>query len=104
MPDQPNRAEGQLLRWMKLQALLLGGILIALLVCAVLIGSSVNRLDRSMDLVEQDLKAIDVDRINEAAASLKSAADQLAAVDIDALNRAVVSLRNAADSLSSVDV
>ena len=53
MPDQPKRSDAQALRWMKLQTLLLAAILVVVLVCAVLIGTSLNRVDHSIDLVER---------------------------------------------------
>ena len=52
--------------WVKLQTGLLVGILILLLVMTLLIGSAAGRIDKSFQLVQTDLEALEMDEINQA--------------------------------------
>ena len=76
--------------WVKLQTGLLAG--------------SVKQLDHSLELVQTDLEALQMDKVNEAVAALTEAADRLAAIDVEGLNETAQSLKAAADSLTKVDV
>ena len=96
--------EQKLLRLVRIQTLLIALLLVALSVFVVLTARSLNRMDRSIDLVEQDLAAMDMDRINEAVTALTNAANRLSGVDLDELNGAVSALKEAATQLSAVDV
>ena len=90
--------------WVKLQTLLLAGVFVLLLALVFTTALSARRLDRSMELVQQDLEALDMGRVNEAVAALTEAAEQLAAVDVEGLNQTAQALKAGADSLTQVDV
>ena len=82
---------------MKLQTGILAGILVIILVftlfCAVKL-SGVVEMAASLDL----------EQVNGAVSSLKSAADNLASVDTDAINQGIQGLSDAAADLEELDV
>ena len=90
--------------WIKVQTCLLAALLFLVAVLVVVVGLTAQRVEDSLDLVQTDLEALEIQQINEAVAALTAAADRLAAVDVDGLNETAQSLKSAADSLSKVDV
>ena len=106
MTDQKTGTaqEQKLLRLVRVQTVLIALLLAALSVFVILTARSLHRMDRSLDLVEQDLAAMDMDQVNGAVEALTNAANRLSGVDLDELNGAVAALREAATRLSAVDV
>ncbi len=88
---------------MRVQTALLALILVILLAAGVFVAREISELQSVMDVIEQDVKALDMDAMNDAVSALTDAAKQFSFVDMDALNGAVRSLTEAADQLSSVD-
>ena len=104
MTEPTTRGEPNGSPWVKLQTGLLAGVLVLLLALTLTVGSAARRIEQSFTLVQSDLEALEMDRVNQAIASLNEAARQLAAVDAAGLNATAQSLKEAADSLSALDV
>ena len=84
MTDQKTGTaqEQKLLRLVRVQTVLIALLLAALSVFVILTARSLNRMDRSLDLVEQDLAAMDMDQVNGAVEALTNAANRLSGVDL----------------------
>ena len=89
------------LRMMQIQTAILAAILILLLAAGIFLAVQLADLGHLMDLMEQQLLALDLEQINQAVASLTDTVD---AMDMKALNGAVASLKGAAGNLSAVDM
>jgi len=96
--------EKKMLRMMQLQTVLLACILVLLLAAGVFLVGELANLGELMQLVEQQLQALDLDAVNEAVAAMAAAGEELSAVDVKALNGAVAALKDAAGNLSDVDM
>lgn len=95
---------GEASSWIKVQTWLLAGVLILLTVLTATVGLTARRVEDSLDLVQTELEALEMQQVNEAVVALTAAADRLATVDAEGLNNTAQSLKEAADSLSKVDV
>lgn len=89
---------------MRVQSALLAAILVILLLAGIFLAGKISELQSVMDVIEQDVKALDMDALNDAVAALTEAADQLAAVDVGRLNDTVAALKDAAKTLSEIDM
>lgn len=88
----------------KLQTGLLAAILTVLLIGSILLAVQISQVRSCLDLVEQDLQALNMDDVNDAVDALTDAANQLAAVDVDTLNQTASELKDAAANLKNVDM
>lgn len=104
MTDPESRSGTKAIPWVKIQTILLAGVFVLLVLLLVVIGIAGRRMEKSLNLVQENLEALEMDHINEVIASLTEAADHLAKVDIARLNDTALSLKAAAESLSDVDV
>ena len=93
LPADPNRQQLTLLR---LQTVL---ILLILILIAVFVFFLLGKVNAVMAVVDQ----IDVQEINSAVTSLKTAADTLSQVDTASLNSGIQDLSLAAEDLSALD-
>ena len=57
-----------------------------------------------LKVIETEIRAIDIDEINDTVAALEKAAENLTKVDIASINSTVRSLKEAAQTLSDVDI
>ncbi len=96
MKDQTKTPEEKQLQMMKIQTVMIAGILVLILAFVLFMAFKVNDI---MAMAEQ----LDLDELNAAVSSLKSAADKLSAVDVDSLNSGIASLSETAGELSSLD-
>lgn len=108
-----------LLRWVKLQTCLTGGIL-ALLVAAVVVLSvqvgnmmklfqgidigQVNAIVLSLQKTAAELENVDVQTINQTVEALEGAAQNLAKADVQAINDGIEALTAAAENLKGLDI
>lgn len=90
--------------YLKLQTVLLAGILLLLLVGGILLASQISRVSACIDTVDEQLQAIEVEEVNDAVSALTEAANRLAQIDTDTLNQTAQSLKEAADTLKQVDM
>ena len=98
------RLKPEVSAWVKVQTALLAGVLILLAILVIVIGMTARRVEKSLDLVQTDLEALQVERINKAVDALSEAAGHMAEVDISRLNETAKSLKSAAESLADVDI
>ena len=96
--------EAALLRHTRLQTIALYAILILLILAVIFIAVQFSALRECMDMIDADLRQLDMTEINRAIDALRDAADSFAAVDIESLNTTVSALKDAADTLASVNI
>ena len=96
MRTEKTAAEKQL-TWIRIQTLMIALILILVGLCVFVMVSNVAEV---MNLVEE----FDLEQLNDAVGSLKTAADKLAQVDVHSLNSGIQELADTAEKLSEVDV
>lgn len=89
---------------LRLQTVFLGLILVIVLGVGFLAVREFRSLHRSLALVEQEVEALEMDRVNGAVEALTAAAENLSRVDVAELNATAGSLKEAADNLSQVDM
>lgn len=97
MQEETKNVQETQLKLMKLQTGMIAGILVILLVVGVFLMVQVNT-------VMQQVRSLDLDKINATVASLQQTAAELEKVDMEAINGAVTSLKGAAENLSNVDI
>ena len=91
-----------LLFWVKLQSVAMCILLALLTYFSISTSIKMHKLDRSIELVEQDLEQLRMDDVNEAIDSLTEAADNLAKLDMDSFNKTVDNLGKVTDGLARV--
>lgn len=102
MNDTTN--EEKLLRYAKLQTIAVFAILILLLVAVIFISVECSTMQRCLDMIEADLRMLDMTTLNQAIGSLEDVAKSFAGIDIDSLNETVAAFKEAADGLAGVDI
>ena len=70
----------------------------------IFIAVQFRAIGRCVDTIEQSLKIMDTDALNDAVSAFNDAAEQFNSIDMDGLNGAVESLRDAADTFKDIDV
>ncbi len=91
-----------LLFWTKLQAVAMCVLLVVLTYFTISTSVKMHKLDRSIELVEQDLEQLQMKDVNEAIDALSAAADNFARIDMDAFNQTVDNLNRVTESLAKV--
>ena len=94
----------QQLKFAKLQTVLLALTLVVVLAVGVFLAAQFAEIRNCVDLIEQNIRTLNVETFNGAVESFQSAADQVSSLDVDKLNDTVSSLQSAADNLGSVDI
>ena len=96
--------EAALLRHTRMQTIALYAILILLIFAVIFIAVQFTSLRSCMDLIEADLRQLDMTEIGNAINALCDAADSFAGVDMESLNATVSALKDAADTLAGVNI
>lgn len=121
LEKKENEKTGQdaLLRWVKLQTCLTGGILVLLVVAVVVLSVQVGNVMKLLQRVDMDqvsaivesiqktaaeLENVDVQTINKTVEALEGAAQNLAKADVQAINEGVEALTAAAENLKGLDI
>ena len=93
--------DNQKLKQMKVQTALLACILIVVIVVSAFVVIQFVSMRNGMDELKENLQNIDTQAINDAIASLESAADNLKDVDIDSLNSLIESLNTTSERMEA---
>ena len=101
---EPQCRTDRVSSWVKVQTILLAGVLVLLAVLVAVVCVTAKRMEKSLDLVQEDLEGLKIDQVNEAIEALSKAAERMAEVDISRLNETAKSLKDAAESLADVDI
>ena len=88
--------------WIKLESVAMCILLLLLTYFSISTSIKMHKLDRSIELVEQDLEQLHMEDVNQAIDSLTSAADNLAKLDMDNFNETVDNLKTVTDGLARV--
>lgn len=106
MKDATQRpdTQTQLLRLQKTQTVLSACILVVILAAGIFLACRFTSISRCIDLIEQDLQALNMDTLNDAVDAFTEAADRFGSLDMDAFNRTVESLEDAAEQIGGMDI
>lgn len=88
--------------WIKLLAVTMCVLLVLMTYFTISTSIKMHKLDRSIELVEQDLEQLKMEDVNGAIDSLTAAADNLAKIDMDSFNETVDNLNRVSESLARV--
>ena len=107
------------LRLLRLQAILMAGILVLLLAAGAFLAvqavrlnvvaqrldmASVNRTIAGLEAAADSLSALDGEQMQQTVAALQTAAQHLSDVDMASLNEAIEALSGAAENLKELDI
>ena len=104
MDNKQTDAGAQKLRLMRIQTILVACILAILLIGGIFVAVQFKSMQNCIDVIEQDVRAIDMDALNRAVDAFANAADQFGKIDMEELNDAISALESAAEQLKDIDV
>lgn len=86
-------------RMLTLQTVILSVICAVVVISAVVLGTKMIKLEKSINMVTEKIETLDIQKLEESAVSLKGAADNLSDVDINGINELVNSLNTVSSAL-----
>ena len=86
-------------RMLTLQTVILSVICAVVVISAVVLGTKMIKLEKSINMVTEKIETLDIQKLEESALSLKDAADNLSDVDINGINELVNSLNTVSSAL-----